>query len=37
MAVGAVKALNKRGLSVPGDVSVMSTDGFNWRKSTMCR
>ncbi|EPA6640274.1 TPA: LacI family DNA-binding transcriptional regulator [Serratia marcescens] len=29
MAVGAVKALNKRGLSVPGDVSVMSTDGFN--------
>jgi DNA-binding LacI/PurR family transcriptional regulator len=29
MAVGAVKALNKLGLSVPGDVSVMSTDGFN--------
>lgn len=29
MAVGAVKALSKLGLSVPGDVSVMSTDGFN--------
>jgi DNA-binding LacI/PurR family transcriptional regulator len=29
MAVGAVKALNKLGLSVPDDVSVMSTDGFN--------
>lgn len=29
MTVGAVKALSKLGLSVPGDVSVMSTDGFN--------
>ncbi|MGQ8817827.1 LacI family DNA-binding transcriptional regulator [Serratia sp. NA_13] len=29
MAVGAVKALNKLQLSVPGDISVMSTDGFN--------
>jgi len=29
MAVGAVKALNKLQLNVPGDISVMSTDGFN--------
>jgi len=29
MAAGAVAALRKRGLSVPRDVSVMSTDGFN--------
>ncbi|MFZ1872746.1 MAG: LacI family DNA-binding transcriptional regulator [Chania sp.] len=29
MAVGAVNALNKLQLSVPGDISVMSTDGFN--------
>ncbi|EFE95874.1 transcriptional regulator, LacI family [Serratia odorifera DSM 4582] len=29
MAVGAVNALQKLGFSVPGDVSVMSTDGFN--------
>ncbi|AHG19025.1 cytochrome C peroxidase [Chania multitudinisentens RB-25] len=29
MAVGAVNALKKLQLSVPGDISVMSTDGFN--------
>lgn len=29
MAAGAVAALRKRGLSVPRDISVMSTDGFN--------
>jgi DNA-binding LacI/PurR family transcriptional regulator len=29
MAVGVVNALKKHGLSVPADVSVMSTDGFN--------
>ncbi|HEI8867607.1 LacI family DNA-binding transcriptional regulator [Serratia sp. AKBS12] len=29
MAVGAVNALQKLRFSVPGDVSVMSTDGFN--------
>ncbi|OKB65971.1 cytochrome-c peroxidase [Serratia marcescens] len=29
MALGAVKALNKLGLRVPDDVSVMSADGFN--------
>jgi DNA-binding LacI/PurR family transcriptional regulator len=29
MAVGAQEALEKLGLSVPGDVSIMSMDGFN--------
>ncbi|MFI8416597.1 LacI family DNA-binding transcriptional regulator [Serratia sp. NPDC078593] len=29
MAVGAVSALQKLGFTVPGDISVMSTDGFN--------
>lgn len=29
MASGVVAALAKRGLSVPGDISVISTDGFN--------
>lgn len=29
MAVGAFEALEKLGLSVPGDVSIMSMDGFN--------
>ncbi|VDR28774.1 HTH-type transcriptional repressor CytR [Raoultella terrigena] len=29
MAVGAVNALQKRGLRVPQDISVMSIDGFN--------
>lgn len=29
MAVGAMEALEKLGLSVPGDVSIMSMDGFN--------
>ncbi len=29
MAAGAVAALRKRGLAVPRDISVMSTDGFN--------
>lgn len=29
MAAGAMAALAKRGLSVPADISVMSTDGFN--------
>ena len=29
MASGVVAALSKKGLSVPGDISVLSTDGFN--------
>lgn len=29
MASGIVAALSKRGLSVPGDISIISTDGFN--------
>lgn len=29
MAVGALEALEKLGLSVPGDISIMSMDGFN--------
>lgn len=29
MAAGAVEALEKLGLSVPGDISLMSMDGFN--------
>lgn len=29
MAVGALEALENMGLSVPGDVSIMSMDGFN--------
>ena len=29
MAMGAVAALKKQGLSVPGDISVMSTDSSN--------
>ena len=29
MAMGAVSAIKKRGLTVPGDISVMSTDSFN--------
>ena len=29
MAVGAQEALEKLGLSVPGDISIMSMDGFN--------
>ncbi len=29
MASGVVAALSKKGISVPGDISVLSTDGFN--------
>jgi DNA-binding LacI/PurR family transcriptional regulator len=37
MAAGTVSALQKRGLRVPQDVSVMSIDGLIWRRFRMCR